>query len=140
MFKHRSSRFSAANLRIDEIVGIELKEEVTSNRDVVLLSDVATINCGDSRIKDIVEEVELCELKPLDTSKRISQLSVRTRLVLAGLTLDQVRFSGPREVVVSVGEPNVLTDDAIETEAHRVLCQEMGVESFAFFRCNCNPL
>lgn len=117
-------------ISIDQIVGIELKEEVTSNRDVVLLSDVATISCGDSRIKDMVEQVELCELKPLDTSKRISQLNVRTRLVLAGMTLEQIRFSGPREVVVNFGEPNVLTDDTIETEAHRVLCQEMGVESF----------
>ena len=117
-------------ISVDQVVGIELKENVTSDRDVVLLCDVATINCGDSRLREIVEHVELCELNPFDISKRITQLNVRTRLVLAGLTLDQIRFSGAREVVVSFGEPNVLTDDAIETEAHRVLCQEMGVESF----------
>lgn len=112
-----------------DLVSIELKPESIVNQESVRLVDVATIKSGNMGLMQVVEQVEVCELDDLNSARRVTQLNVRARLVLAGLTLDQIRFSGPNETQVKFGEPDYVTDEAIATEANQVLCQEMGLES-----------
>ena len=112
-----------------DIVSIELKPSSLVNQETVKLADVAVVRSGNMGLQQVVEQVEVYELRDLNSAKKVTQLNIRARLVLAGLTLDQIRFSGPNETEVRFGEPDYVTDEAIETEAHRVLCQEMGLES-----------
>jgi flagella basal body P-ring formation protein FlgA len=79
-------------------------------------------------VRKKIEQIEVCEFDEKTKERTISHINIRSRLVLSGVTLDHVRLFGNKECLVSFGISNHVTDQEIEVEAHRLLCDEMGAD------------
>lgn len=96
---------------------IELKETVTVYSPQVLLRDIATVKSRSFSDQRAAEAVELRLLDLVADEEIISVRSVRSRLVLAGWSVEEIQIFGPAEVRVSFREPQLLTDAVIEEAA-----------------------
>ncbi|MFO1000829.1 MAG: flagellar basal body P-ring formation chaperone FlgA [Planctomycetaceae bacterium] len=100
-----------------DLLTIELKQTATVVSPQVLLRDVAKVR---SRAFSDQMAAEVIELRLLDLAfeeETINAQSIRTRIVLAGWSIDDIRIIGAKEVRVSYHEPEPLTDTEIEDAA-----------------------
>ncbi len=118
---------SPPRMSIRDFVTLEIRSYTRIPNRSVTIADVAQVICADNNLKQAVELIEICNIDELSPEKIVTHRSFRTRLVLAGLTLEQIRIRGAQECKVEFGEPDLVTDQQVELEARKTLCQVMGL-------------
>lgn len=112
---------------------IQLKDNVTVHSERVVLSDICDIECRDL---GVLAKTSALELHSFDRNQleavAISQRTIRTHLLFAGLTNEEFSLVGAASVNVSYEEPILLTDADIEKAALQVMVDTMGIDERDF--------
>lgn len=125
----KASSQTPQRMSIRDFVTLEIRPFTRVPNQSVTIADVAQVICADSNLKQVVELIEICSINEESPEKVVTHRSFQTRLVLAGLTLEQVSFRGAKECKVEFGQPELITDQQIELEARKTLCHVMGLSA-----------
>jgi len=107
---------------------IELKNNPTLTTVSPCLGDLATIECEDASIRGNIESLEMPAFAQGATTLTITQKQIRTRLLIAGYTLDEFLFRGPTSATATYQELKSVSDADIEDAALKSVAELMGGE------------
>lgn len=104
-----------------------MKAAASVHEGQVFLGSIATVSCNDSRLRQQVEDTEVKVLDLSLPSEIITRQSIKIRLVLSGIPMEDIQFYGAEKAVVAFAPVQFLTDKQIEDEAIQTLCKTMNV-------------